>query len=73
MKHKEGCTWKDVHYSLWHRCGEWEYELIVDNGGVFYGVKYLTGLHPNDAKRHSSEHHDFKYCPVCGCEIQKEE
>lgn len=65
--HKEDCPWKnDWHRSLWHRCGEWEYELVIDQDGVFYGVKYLTGLHPADVKNHSHEHFKFKYCPLCG-------
>jgi hypothetical protein len=72
-QHKEDCTWKEVHKSLWHRCGEWEYELIVDEDGMCYKVSYLTGLHPNDSKTHSFEHHDFKFCPVCGVKIEKEE
>lgn len=74
MSHKEDCPWKDGwHKSLWHRCGEWEYDLIIDESGVFYGIKYLTGLHPNDSRRHSHEHFSFKYCPICGEELENQQ
>ena len=72
-EHKSDCSWKNGwHKSLWHRCGEWEYDLVIDESGVFYGVKFLTGLHPLDTKRHSSESFSFNFCPICGVKLEKE-
>jgi hypothetical protein len=72
-QHKEICTFKNFHRSLWHRLGEWEYELCIDDEGVFYKVDYLMGLHPQDKRTHNYEYHVFKFCPVCGAEIEKEQ
>jgi len=72
-KHADDCTFKNFHHSLWHRLGEWEYELLVDEEGVIYKVDYLSGLHPADKRTHSYDYQEFKFCPVCGAKIIKDE
>ena len=72
-KHSDDCNFKDFHESLWHRLNEWEYELVVDEDGIYYGVKRYESLNDIHPKRHSSEFIDFKFCPVCGAEIEKDD
>lgn len=73
-QHKDDCPWQDgYHQAVWHRSGQWEYDLIVDEEGLFYGVKHITGLHPVDTKPYRSEYFKYKFCPMCGVEITEEE
>lgn len=73
MSHKSDCPWKNGwHASVSRDLGEWEYELIVDEEGLYYGVKRITGEFIWERKHHKSEYFRYKFCPMCGVELDAE-
>lgn len=54
-KHKDGCNWKHVDLSCYER---FSYVLIDE-----YGITYGDSLHNEETDL------KFKFCPMCGVEI----
>ena len=74
-KHKDDCPWKDGFHRSVSNSGihPWEYELIVDESGVFYRVSMRTGSLPYERTTHSSDYFNFNFCPLCGVKVDKDD
>lgn len=62
-KHDDNCKWEEVYFSLYSQNDNSDDEqLTISNTGVEMNHTVYSGKEP-------VEYINFKFCPLCGCEL----
>lgn len=63
MSHKKGCEWESFGLYLYNEGFNRDNSVTINETGIHYQDNVRKGNTKEDIVL------EFKYCPICGCEI----